>query len=193
MKQFILVFSLILSSCSLWAQKNSNYQKEAELYSGWHLLKTQNYQIFFPKKPTKSSEIAKTEMKGYEEVKMDIYSYEPINSDADLNGYYAITEYTYPVEREIEADEKEILEYLFKYSIDGMIDNVNGRKLTETVKNLHGFAGREVRVSIQKQFIITARVYWIKDTMVMIMVGTDIDNDFNTDIDKFLDSFKLLN
>lgn len=90
----------------------------------------------------------------------------------------------------INSDKKEMMDPLFTNSINGMAKNVQGTvKSTKTIA-YKGFPGREAKVDVQGQAIITARIYLIHNRLYMAMVFSASGKDDNADAAKFLDSFE---
>ncbi|HEX5150083.1 MAG TPA: hypothetical protein VFW07_01475 [Parafilimonas sp.] len=156
----------------------------------WILFTTKDCKISFPKKPSEQSQILNTAIG---QLQLNIYSYEADDNEKDDNLVYMLMETAYP-DSVINSDKKEMLENFFRKSIDGAVNNVHGKLLTESIIQYEDFPGREVRVDFRDGLaVIKMRFYLVKNKMFVIQTITDTKNDFNKSIDKFMDSFQLVN
>jgi len=154
----------------------------------WFLFETKNYRIYFPQKPTDQSQIINTAIG---DLKLNIHMYQVPDSIKDENLIYGLIETEYP-DSVINSDKKEILDNFFRNSIDGSINNVHGKLLTETKIQIDTFPGREIRVDFREGLaVIKMRFYLVKNKMYFLQTITDTKKDFNKSINKFMDSFTL--
>lgn len=123
---------------------------------------------------------------------LDLHFYVFDNTDSGGN-YYASAYSEYP-DSIINSNKKELLDNFFSGSIQGIVKNVHGELLSETIIELNGYPGREIRASIRDGLIVMkVRMYLVQNKMYMLQVLTPAKNDFNTSINKFLNSFELMN
>jgi hypothetical protein len=154
----------------------------------WFLFETKNCTIYFPKKPTDQSQVINTAIG---DLKLSIHMYEVPDSVKDDNLIYGLIETEYP-DSVINSDKKEILDNFFRNSIDGSVNNVHGKLLTETKIQIDTFPGREIRVDFREGLgVIKMRFYLVKNKMYFLQTITDTKKDFNKSINKFMDSFTL--
>jgi hypothetical protein len=158
-------------------------------FNDWFLFETKNCRIYFPKKPNDQPQIIKTAIG---ELKLNIYMYEVPDSIKDDNLVYGLIITDYP-DSVINSDKKNILDVFFRNSIDGAVSNVHGKLLTESVIQIDGFPGREIRVDFRDGLaVIKMRFYLVKNEMYIIQTITDTKRDFNKSINRFMDSFELI-
>ena len=144
------------------------------------------FKIQFPGQPEKQSQVINSAVG---ELNMNIYLYDASKEKGD-NYVYMVNFTDYP-DTLVNSDSTAILKTFYRNSIDGMVNNVHGKLLTETMVNYEKYSGREVRIEMKERgAIITSRMFLIKNRIYIIEVITSTDKDFNTDIKKFLDSFK---
>jgi hypothetical protein len=156
----------------------------------WYQCETKNYKILFPKKPSESSQIDNSAIG---ELTLNLNIYEVSENDTDDNLVYMVNETAYP-ETVINSDKKDLLDNFFRKSIDGAVNNVHGKLLSEKIMELNKFPGREIRIDFQNGLaVIKMRMFLIKNRMFMIETITDTKKDFNKSINKFMDSFQLIN
>ncbi len=155
----------------------------------WTMVATENCKIYFPDKPTDRSGIVST-AKG--DLKVNIYSYNASNVGED-NLAYILTETEYP-DSLINSDNKDKLDAFFKNSIDGIANNFHGKLMSESKTEIKGFPGRQVKLGIQQgKSIINIRLYLVKNRMYMLEIITAADKDYNRSINKFMNSFEIMN
>ena len=154
----------------------------------WYLLETKSYKILFPKKPTASSQDVDSKSG---KLTLNLNIYEVPKNESDDNYVYMTNETTYP-DSLINSDKKEILDDFFKKSIAGLLNNVQGKLLSEKVIERGKYPGREIRVDFQNGLaVIKMRMYLVKNTMFMIQTITDTQKQYNKSVDKFMNSFQL--
>lgn len=155
----------------------------------WQLLKTEDFQVEFPKKPDYQTKTIKSAIGN---LKMNIYMYDASKDKKDDNLVYGVISTEYP-DTIVNSDSKEDLSPFFRNSVDGAVKNVNGKLLSESVIELDGFPGREIKVDFKDGMaIIKMRVYLVKSKLFVIQTITKTENFSNKSIDRFMDSFKLI-
>jgi hypothetical protein len=129
--------------------------------------------------------------RSYGELIAKIWAFQP-EKGTDLNLAYMVSYTDYP-EGTIHSDSVNILKDFYNSFIDGTINNVQGKLLSETIINLSGYPGREVRVDFKNGLaLIRYRYFLVKRRLYMLQIIPLTENNFNTSINKFLDSFALL-
>jgi len=152
----------------------------------WVLFEDGNCKILFPKAPDDQTQTTNTAIGP---LKMYIHMYEVPDGAADDNFLYGIIETEYP-DSLINSNKKELLDKFFRNSIDGAVQNVNGKLLTETKIQLDGFPGREFRIDFKDGLaVITMRAYLAGHIMYFLQTITPTKKDHNKSIGRFMDSF----
>lgn len=154
----------------------------------WVLLEKPNFKVFFPKKPEEQTQTVNTAVG---KLKIDSYMYQVPDDKKDDNIMYMLAETTYP-DTAINSDKKNLIDKFFRGSIDGAVNNVHGKLLTETIIQLNDYPGRKVRIDFKDGLaVITMCSYLVKNKLYITETMTETKNDFNKSIDKFLNSFSL--
>jgi hypothetical protein len=155
----------------------------------WVLFEAHGCQIYFPKKPADQSQTINSAIG---ELKLNIHMYEVPEDTRDDNKLYGLIETEYPGDK-INSDMKDKLDNIFRNSVDGAVSNVQGKLLTESIIELKGFPGREVRIRVKDGVgIIRMRSYLVKNRMYVIETVAETKNDANKASDRFMNSFKLM-
>ena len=127
----------------------------------------------------------------YGKLTMNFAILQPKDS-TDPNLVYMLSYTDYPTGT-IHSDSTNTLESFFASSREGAIANVQGKLLSETIVNLSGYPGRELRINFKNGLaLIRCRNYLVKNRLYTIQIITLTENNFNNSINKFLESFKLL-
>ena len=160
--------------------------------TNWELISfgEANFQILFPQQPVKNEQTLETPLGKLSVVQ---YNLEPkLGSDANL--LYGVGYTVYPantINSGKMSDEE--LDVFFKNSVDGTVSNVQGKLLSTLIIDYEGYPGREIKIDIKEGLaIIKMRSYLVENKMYIIQVITPVKNNFNTSINYFLDSFKLI-
>lgn len=154
----------------------------------WVTFENESCQMHFPKKPSDQSRIINTEIG---KLILIMHTYDVPANEQDDNLNYSLAECEYP-DSLINSDRKDILDKFFRNSIDGVVRNVHGKLLLESVTQLDGYPGREIKIDVTDGVaVITMRFYLVKNRMYIIQTFTDTNKDFSQSITKFMDSFKL--
>ena len=145
--------------------------------------------ILMPAKPEQTKRIINHST--YGKLTMNLSILQPKDS-TDPNLVYMLSYTDYPIGT-IHSDSANILESFFMSSREGAIANVQGKLLSETILNLSGYPGRELRLNFKNGLaLLRCRNYLVKNRLYTMQIITLTENNFNTSINKFLDSFKLL-
>ena len=179
MKRFTITFSLITLIAVLTAFSNPG---------DWQLFESTDFQAFYPNLP--SSQV-KTVNSAVGELKMNIFMYDASNNEKDENLVYGIITTEYP-DSIINSSNTEVLQNFFRNSIDGAVNNVNGKLISESTIDIDGFPGREIKVNFRDGLaVIKMRMYLVNNKIFTLQTITKTENDLNKSIDKFMNSFKL--
>ncbi len=156
----------------------------------WFLLKSEVFQIEFPKEPATTTEVIDSEIGALE---MKIFLYDASQAGTDDNLVYMATYIEYP-DTLISSEQTDKISAIFRGAIDGMVNNVSGKLLSESEITLNGFPGKEVKIDFRNGLaIFKVRFYLIKHKMYIIQTITETGKFPNKSVDRFLDSFKLIN
>lgn len=145
-----------------------------------------NCSILMPAEPAPSKRIINHPQ--YGKLTMNMVSL-TVKDSSDHNMLYFLNYTDYPIGT-IHSDSAAILDTYFETSKESAIANVQGTLLSETILDLLGYPGRELRISMKNGvLLIRCRNYLIKNRLYTLQVLSLAENNFNTSINKFLDSF----
>lgn len=171
---------LILFTLLSFAKKDSWIHFESEEFQ---------FEIDFPQKPKAQPQEVET---AAGTLKMNMFIYDASEAKSDQNLVYMVNYTAFPKEM-LSVDTETGVEEFFRGSIDGAVRNVHGKLLSETIISLGDYPGREVRIDFKEGLaVITMRTYLVENQMYMLQTITATEQDFNTSIGKFMDSFKIL-
>ena len=159
--------------------------------SDWQLFesKENGFSILFPREPEVNPQIVNTEVG---ELTLDVYMVEVNDQSKDDNLVYSVICTEYPASI-FQNPTEETFKLFFRNSVDGAVNNVHGKLLSELIIQFDGHPGREIKIDFREGLaIITMRMYLIDNKMYMIQTITETHKDFNTSIGRFMDSFKLI-
>jgi hypothetical protein len=89
--------------------------------------------------------------------------------------------------------ESDNIDNFFNSRILGSVENIHGKLLNEEVINYKNYPGRKIRVLWNNGELVNNVVFYlINNRLYYLQVTTSVGDDFNTDIYKFLNSFKYL-
>ena len=97
------------------------------------------FKIQFPKTPKEDSQMVDTDIG---KIKMNLFTYDASQNKLDDNLIYGINFSKYPEEL-ISSDMTELLEEFYRNSIDGAVENVNGKILSEKDIFYKDYTGKE--------------------------------------------------
>jgi len=156
----------------------------------WFLLKSKAFQIEFPKEPNAETKVIDSEIGP---LSMKIFMYDASKTGKDDNMVYGLIYTEYP-DSLINSDFASQLPVFFRNAIDGSVKNVAGKLLSVTEIAINGFPGREIKIDFGNGMaIIKMRFYLVKNKMYIIQTITETGKISNKSIDRFMDSFKLVN
>jgi hypothetical protein len=146
------------------------------------------FKIQIPKEPSFTTKAIITETGT---MKMNIFAYQPLASEKDVNTFYGINITDYPNDA-FDYKNKEDMNEFFKNSIQGSVKSVNGELVYEEIINFKGYPGRDYRVIIRNGTVtLRSKMIVVKNRVYTVTTITDKENDFNKSISKFMDSFQL--
>jgi len=115
---------------------------------------------------------------------LDLHEYSLNKPDIAFSASYC----DYPIEVVKQTSKKVILSNVR----DGVISGMHGRLLSELIIEINGHPGRQLHAEISSGTgIMEGRIYIVENRLYQISVATGKQNAFSTDINRYLDSFKL--
>ena len=148
------------------------------------------YSISFPKTPTERISQVETifgpiamKFKGYQD-----------NTGIDDNLMYGVSFMDYPSDKisSEKLDSLKISEF-FTNSINGTMQAIQGSNLVVEIIKFKNYPGRKFRMSLKNGMVLyVSQIYLVKNRVYMLQVITKVDNSFNNSINKFLNSFELI-
>lgn len=189
MKKLLFVIVVLFSSIFAIGQDQDQIEiKEAlNQINGWQKYKSEDLAIlaYFPGKPNRSIQKVETAVG---ELDMHMIMYTPTSGDDNL--IYAVIRSDYP-KSQFESANNEYNQNVLNGAVEGAVNNVNGKLLSEERITFNGYPGRQIKVSAQGAFLYL-NAYLVENSMFITQVITLESNDGNSDIDKFRKSFDIL-
>lgn len=74
---------------------------------------------------------------------------------------------------------------------DGAVRNIQGTLLSETIIDMNGYPGRELRIEGPQKIILISRIYLVEKRLYQIMAVSKPDHSFDKKINEVLNSFKI--
>jgi hypothetical protein len=113
---------------------------------------------------------------------------------ADESNYlYSVSYVDYP-EGTFHSDSTELIQELFKVSIETHISDLNGKLIYESESPYLSYPGILYRASYNNnKAVVKSRMILSGDRFYALQVYTLSEKSLNPDMDKFLDSFKITN
>ncbi len=111
--------------------------------------------------------------------------------DAEGNMLYTLSYVDYP-ENSIHSDSTELLDDFFKTTIETSIKSVKGELRYDTPEKIKGFPGWLWRVDVADKAVIKTKTYLINNRLYTLQVVTIAENSLNKSVDRFMESFRLL-
>lgn len=184
MKKYLLTLSVLLIAVAI----TSFCPQE----KGWSEFSpsNSNCSVLMPGEPALKEKVLNSDLG---EIKLVMYMYQPPKDGNDPNVAYAISYMDYPADR-ITSDSTQLIKAFFDNARDGAIRSIQGKLLTEEIIKYKQYPGREQRIDFRNgMVVIKYRHYLVKNRLYSLQVITPTENNFNKSINKFLDSFKVLN
>lgn len=183
-KYLILAFLVFITfSSSTILPENKPVQPVEE---SWVLTndKIEMFSILLPNSPEIKEKEIKTEL-GYIKGK-GYFVTEPKN---DLNIFYSVVVANY---KGVNKYSEEELNEFFDYRKNGATANFNGKVILEEKVHFNNNQGRKYRIlTTDDNLIVTLWCCLVGEKLYMLSVVTPRKYDPNTNIDRFLDSFKI--
>ena len=124
---------------------------------------------------------------------MKIHMYDASSSPKEDNLIYGCIETEYPDSLIQASKDESYISGLFRGGIDGAVNNVQGKLLSESIISIQGYPGREIKVDFKDGLaIIRMRFYMVKNKMYILQTITLTGKDPNPSINQFFNSFRLL-
>ena len=139
----------------------------------------------FPEEPKRTVQKVNTAVG---ELDMHMIMHSPTSGDD--NAVYSVIRSDYPVDQFVDADDKYNTSVL-DGAVQGAVNNVNGELVFDDKITFNGFPGRSIKIKIQGGFIYI-RAYLVNNTMFISQVICVTDNDENSSIERFLNSFDII-
>lgn len=154
----------------------NNYLHDSDLLS-----------IEFPAEPKKQTQQVETEIGP---LAIDMVMLEQAEG-ADGHYLYAVMTSVYP-DSLINSDKTELHEKFFRGSIDGAVNNVQGKILSEKVVSIKGYPGRQISIDYGNGMaIISMTMYLVHNEMIFLQTISKPGEQENAAAAKFYGSFKL--
>jgi hypothetical protein len=154
----------------------------------WILVSSPEATMLFPEKPAVDSQSVASAIG---ELKIRTYMYEVADTTKDENLLYGYFVTAYP-DSLINSDKKDGLDRYFKGSLDGTVNSLHGKVLSETKVEKDGFPGRIARISINDGLVIVVFAnYLVHNKAIILQVMALANKDGNKSQDKFLQSLVL--
>ncbi|HKC68833.1 MAG TPA: hypothetical protein VKG26_11430 [Bacteroidia bacterium] len=173
-----LLFALFLIGMFAFTKSDSWYLVESKPFG---------FKIEFPVKPAEQTKVINSELG---ELNMNMFLYDASKAKDD-NLVYLASYTEYPKDA-VDSDNKEVQKKMLRSGIDGAVNNVQGKLLSEKIITLDGFEGIEARIDFKNGMaIIKMRMYLVHNKMYILETITETSKESNKSVSKFLDSFKL--
>ncbi len=158
------------------------------LVGDWVLVEAADFSIEFPAAPIEEEQNMESAI-GV--LKLYVRMYEVLEIEKDDNYAYGIITTEYPVGT-IHSDSTQTLQKVFDGAVNGSVENVKGKLLSQKVVKINGFPGREFRIDFQDGLAtIKMKAFLVKNKMFILQTITDPKKEGNPSAERFLGSFKL--
>ena len=174
MKKIILVFTLIISATTVFAQEWITYDSEEF-----------NFSVNLPSEPQTMSQEVPTEVG---DLTMNMFMVDASADVTSKNMVYMVIHTDYPKNEDRPEESK--VQNMLDGSVNGAVSNVNGKLIYAKNVELNGFPGREVKIEVTGAFMYM-NMYVKDSSLYAAQVVCMADKDENEDIGKFLGSLKL--
>ena len=157
------------------------------VHSDWYLFETDSFSIEFPQKPAENTQSIATAIG---DLKIVMWSSETKKTEDD-NLVYSLMLSDYP-DSLINSDKVELLDRFFRGSVDGAVNNITGKLLSEKKIELCGFPGREAWIEYANgKAVIKMKFYLVHNRMYILQTITEPGKEDNQNSLRFHDSFKI--
>jgi hypothetical protein len=173
---FTLLTSLLFSTFSF------------TVLADWVKVETADYSVEFPAEPIAEAQHSNSPIGP---LVLDIKVYEVVEIEKDDNYVYGIISTEYP-EGSVHSDKKESLKAIFDGAVNGAVENMNGKLLSQKEIEMKGYPGREFRIDFQNGVAtVTMRAYLVKNKMLILQTICDPKKEGNAASKHFFASFEL--
>lgn len=158
----------------------------------WYMLESPacRFRCEFPGMPAESSQQIDSQI-GY--LMMHMFQYDASNDPGSDNIMYMVNYTEYP-DSLFRITEPDRLDSFYRHAIDGAAANAQGVVLSELPVTIAQYPAREVRISLQSgQAMVSARLLLVVNKFYMYLVIYESEKQNNPSIDRFFQSFHLLN
>ncbi|AGC77700.1 hypothetical protein LX97_02120 [Nonlabens dokdonensis] len=174
MRFFYITAILLFTTLQVNAQEWEVYKNE-----------TLQFRADFPNTPKKTVEKVDTAV-GTLDMHMVMYAPE----SGDDNAVYSIIRSDYPAEQFANATDEKIKSVL-DGAVEGARSNLNGELVYDKSVKFNGYASRNVKIEIAGAFVYLNTTL-VNNSMFITQVICMTDNDNNTSIKRFQDSFEII-
>jgi hypothetical protein len=152
------------------------------IQTDWYVLDSSNFKVSFPEKPSEEKKIMQT-LAG--EVEANTFTYKAKSLDQkNLRYYFSYNE----LPKNSSTEERT----LFDAAIAGSVRNHKAILISEKPITLGAYSGREVKMSLNNdQIIANMKIYIVKNKYCGLIVYCPKENDGNSYINYFFDSFQI--
>jgi len=149
--------------------------------SGWKRFVSEDklFAIRFPMRPSRESDILNTA-----NGKVELIQYRAKKGDI----FYAVIYADYPLRVLSGMTSEQLLDN----SRNGIVENVQGRILSEIVISKGSYPGREFTMKVEPNTIVTSQIVRKDNRMYQIMIVTSGEKLFTSERRQFFDSFEIL-
>ncbi|WP_284653003.1 hypothetical protein [Flavobacterium terrisoli] len=154
----------------------------------WYIYNSENFKISFPEKPTEEDKTMQT-LAGEIKVKTLIYKAQSVD-EKNLRYFMSINDLPNSKGNLTTEEQKTALDA----AINGSVRNHKATLISEKTINYSSHSGRAVKMSINDDKIIAnMRSYIVSNKYYGLIVYTIKQNDNNSEIEKFFNSFEEKN
>jgi hypothetical protein len=158
------------------------------ILANWVKIETADYSVEFPAEPIGETQHSDSPVGS---LVLDIKIYEVVENEEDDNYVYGIIFTEYP-EGTIHSDNKESLKSIFDGAVNGAVENMKGKLLSQKEIEMKGFPGREFKCDFQNGVaIVTMRAYLVKNKMLSLQTICDPKKEGNAASKHFFASFDI--
>ncbi|MBL0358735.1 MAG: hypothetical protein IPP72_18545 [Chitinophagaceae bacterium] len=156
----------------------------------WIEFTSHGFSASFPKKPEADSQMVNSPVG---KLKFNSFMYDASEDSTDENLVYGVMTMIYPDSLTQQMKVPAFIKGLFDGAVKGGVNSVKGKLLSEKEIEFEGCPGREVKIDFHNGLaIIRMRMYMVKATMFTLQTITYTEKDENKQIERFMNSFKLL-
>lgn len=155
-----------------------------------YMLDLADFKVLFKAEPTKNVQKVPTALG---ELSLDMYMLEMVGEMDSVYAYLAMHSF-YPKEN-VHSNNKELMPQFFEGVVNGAVQNVNGKLVSNNVIEAEGFPGRDVVIEIghneAEKAHIRMKIYLVENQMIMLQTVTPPNASMCKDATTFFASFVL--